>query len=146
MPSVLGKLRGGQTMPVDTWDREGKQKLSSGTVYHWPLLSTGPDGVVQPNLGLSDQLVAVSLSLKHTERLLKPTPLPSQDRPLAQRTLLRTASVDVAFRQLALRDLVAFTVTDNVASRRVMEKVGFRYERDFMHHDLAHVLYRLLAP
>jgi len=40
--------------------------------------------------------VAVSLSLKHTERLLKSTPLRSEDRPLAQRTLLRTASVDVA--------------------------------------------------
>src|SRR5437667_6789397 len=32
LPSVLGKLRGGQTMPVDAWDREGKQKLSSGTL------------------------------------------------------------------------------------------------------------------
>jgi [ribosomal protein S5]-alanine N-acetyltransferase len=38
---------------------------------------------------------------------------------------------------------VAFTLPDNVASRRVMEKVGFRYEREVEHVDLPHVLYRL---
>lgn len=72
------------------------QKIATGTAYHWPILSAGPDGVVQPNLGLSDQIAAVSLSLKHTERLLKPTPMPSQDRPLAQRNLFGAVSVDIA--------------------------------------------------
>ena len=37
--------------------------------------------------------------------------------------------------------IVAFTRTDNVASRRVMEKLGLAYERDFVHAGLAHVLY-----
>lgn len=58
-------------------------------------------------------------------------------------TEIATAALDVAFRQLALRDLVAFAIPENVASRRVMEKVGFRYERDIVHQDQRHVLYRI---
>ena len=41
-----------------------------------------------------------------------------------------------------LRDLVAYTEPSNAASRRVMEKVGFHYERDVDHHGRAQVLYR----
>jgi ribosomal-protein-alanine N-acetyltransferase len=37
--------------------------------------------------------------------------------------------------------VVAFTRPDNVASRRVMEKLGLGYEREFEHAGLAHVLY-----
>jgi len=71
-------------------------KVGPGTAYHWPLLSAGPDGIVQPNLGLSEQVVAVSLSLKHTERLLKPTPLPSEERSWTQRPLQSAVGMNVA--------------------------------------------------
>jgi ribosomal-protein-alanine N-acetyltransferase len=37
--------------------------------------------------------------------------------------------------------VVAFTRPDNQASRRVMEKLGLRYECDFTHAGLPHVLY-----
>jgi RimJ/RimL family protein N-acetyltransferase len=37
--------------------------------------------------------------------------------------------------------VVAFTRTENVASRRVMEKLGLRYSRDFLHNGHPHVLY-----
>ena len=60
-------------------------------------------------------------------------------------TELGAASIDVAFGPLALRDVVSFTLPDNVASRRVMEKLGFAYERDTVHAGLPHVLYRLSA-
>ena len=95
---ALAKAREtGVPIPPDANVPPGQQqKISGGTIYHWPLLSAGPDGVVQPNLGLSDQLVAVSLSMKHTERLLKPTPMATYDRPLAQRTLFSAAAVDIA--------------------------------------------------
>jgi [ribosomal protein S5]-alanine N-acetyltransferase len=58
-------------------------------------------------------------------------------------TELGAASVRAAFDTYGLDDLVAFTLPDNVASRRVMEKLGFTYERDVVHSGLAHVLYRL---
>jgi [ribosomal protein S5]-alanine N-acetyltransferase len=57
-------------------------------------------------------------------------------------TELAFACVGVGFEQLGLRSIVAFTLPDNVASRRVMEKAGFEYERDIVHAGLPHVLYR----
>lgn len=48
-----------------------------------------------------------------------------------------------AFEVLGLPELVAFTYPNNVRSRRVMEKAGFVYERDFVDDEVPHVLYRL---
>ena len=59
-------------------------------------------------------------------------------------TELAHACVEVAFEQLDLLEIIAFTLPDNVASRRVMEKAGFEYERDIVHAGLPHVLYRRL--
>ena len=61
-------------------------------------------------------------------------------------TELGAASVRVAFELLDLPDVVAYTLPDNVPSRRVMEKLGFTYEREVVHADLPHVLYRLQSP
>lgn len=60
-------------------------------------------------------------------------------------TEIAVASVDIAFNQIGLNELVAFTVPGNAASRRVMEKAGFTYERDIVHADLPHVFYRKRA-
>lgn len=60
-------------------------------------------------------------------------------------TELAVASVRAGFELLQRPDLVCFTVTTNRASQRVMEKVGFRYERDVLHAGLPHVFYRLTA-
>jgi [ribosomal protein S5]-alanine N-acetyltransferase len=61
-------------------------------------------------------------------------------------TELALTSVEVAFNDLKLREIVAFTLPDNVASRRVMEKAGFAYDRQVTHLGLPHVLYRRSAP
>ena len=58
-------------------------------------------------------------------------------------TELARESVRVGFVDLQLADLVSFTLPTNRASQRVMEKAGFRYERDVIHADLPHVFYRL---
>jgi RimJ/RimL family protein N-acetyltransferase len=55
------------------------------------------------------------------------------------------ASVSAAFDVLHLTELVCFTLPINLASQRVMQKAGFRYERSGMHKDLPHVFYRLTA-
>jgi len=44
---------------------------------------------------------------------------------------------------LGLESVVAFTLPGNTASRRVMEKCGLAYERDFVRAGLPHVLYRV---
>jgi RimJ/RimL family protein N-acetyltransferase len=43
---------------------------------------------------------------------------------------------------LGIEELVAFALTTNIGSRRVMEHVGFAYERDIEHAGLPHALYR----
>jgi [ribosomal protein S5]-alanine N-acetyltransferase len=60
-------------------------------------------------------------------------------------TEMAEAILRVAFEQLHMTDLVCFTLTTNRASRRVMEKTGFEYERDVVHAGLPHVLYRITA-
>lgn len=60
-------------------------------------------------------------------------------------TELARAAIDVAFGHLELTAIVALTLPDNFASRRVMEKTGFAFEREIRHAGLPHVLYRLPA-
>jgi RimJ/RimL family protein N-acetyltransferase len=59
-------------------------------------------------------------------------------------TELGKLSLEVGFEQLGLADIVAFTLPDNGASRRVMEKLGFSYEKTAPYkHFGDHVLYRI---
>ena len=59
-------------------------------------------------------------------------------------TELGKLSIEVGFGQLGLSEIVAFTLPDNGASRRVMEKLGFAYEKTAPYkHFGDHVLYRL---
>lgn len=57
-------------------------------------------------------------------------------------TELAHASVTVAFEDLGLRAVIAYTMVANAASRRVMEKAGLVYERELEHASLPHVVYR----
>ena len=57
-------------------------------------------------------------------------------------TEMALLAVGVAFDDLNLQSIIAFTLPDNVASKRVMVKAGFVYERDIIYMELAHVLYR----
>jgi ribosomal-protein-alanine N-acetyltransferase len=43
-----------------------------------------------------------------------------------------------------IANVVAFTRVDNLASQRVMQKLGLTYEREFEHAGLPHVLYRTI--
>jgi RimJ/RimL family protein N-acetyltransferase len=60
-------------------------------------------------------------------------------------TELADASVRAGFAELGLAELVCFTLTTNRASQRVIEKVGFAFERGVEHAGLPHLLYRLRA-
>ena len=62
-------------------------------------------------------------------------------------TELGAAAVAVAFDRLRLPDVVAYTLPQNTASRRVMEKLGFVYEKTAPYKVYGdHVLYRLPRP
>ncbi|MDF5735693.1 GNAT family N-acetyltransferase [Nostoc sp. S13] len=49
----------------------------------------------------------------------------------------------IGFEMLKLPEIVCFTLTTNKASQRVMEKLGFQYEREIIHAGLPHLFYRL---
>lgn len=60
-------------------------------------------------------------------------------------TELAWASLDVAFGPLELDEVIAYTLPENVASWRVMEKTGFVFEREIEYVGLRHLLYRRRA-
>ena len=53
------------------------------------------------------------------------------------------ASLAWGFDVCKLDEIVSFTMPENLASRRVMEKLGMEFEREFDHQGLPHVLYRI---
>jgi RimJ/RimL family protein N-acetyltransferase len=57
-------------------------------------------------------------------------------------TELAVASVGVAFDVLDLHELIAITLPENLASRRVMDKTGFVYDCPIEHAGFEYVLYR----
>jgi RimJ/RimL family protein N-acetyltransferase len=59
-------------------------------------------------------------------------------------TELARFSVRTAFDVLGVAELIAYSLESNLASRRVMEKSGFSYDRDLTHVGLPHVLHRRL--
>ncbi len=61
-------------------------------------------------------------------------------------TELARASIEIAFGPLGLNQIIAFTLPENRASRRIIEKTGFVFEREIVHASLTHVLYRRSAP
>jgi RimJ/RimL family protein N-acetyltransferase len=60
-------------------------------------------------------------------------------------TEMARASLGVVFGHLGLTEIWSWALPDNRASQRVMEKLGFLYERDFVFAGLLHRFYRLVA-
>ena len=60
-------------------------------------------------------------------------------------TELAEASLRIGFEGLGFSEIRSWTLPINQASQRVMEKLGFRYMRDFEFAGLPHRYYRLLA-
>jgi len=57
-------------------------------------------------------------------------------------TELAIAAAAAGLEWLRLPSIIAYTTPDNLASRRVMEKAGFRYEREFLRGGHPMVLFR----
>jgi ribosomal-protein-alanine N-acetyltransferase len=60
-------------------------------------------------------------------------------------TEIARATLKLAFEKIALSDVICYTLTRNLASQRVMQKVGFCFEREGIHAELPHVFYRVKA-
>lgn len=64
-------------------------------------------------------------------------------RGIGLATEVSRALLAIAFLTLRLETVVAVIAPTNLASRRVAEKVGGRYERDVVHAGALHALYRV---
>jgi ribosomal-protein-alanine N-acetyltransferase len=58
-------------------------------------------------------------------------------------TEMARASLEVGFGRLGFQEICSWTLPTNLVSQRVMEKLGFQYERDFEFAGLTHRFYRL---
>lgn len=56
---------------------------------------------------------------------------------------MASASIEIAYEVLKLKEIVCFTSVTNKPSKRVMEKIGFKYDRNFVYLGEEHMLYRL---
>ena len=52
---------------------------------------------------------------------------------------------EVGFGRLGFTEICSWTLPTNLVSQRIMEKLGFRYERDFEFAGLGHRFYRLMT-
>ena len=58
-------------------------------------------------------------------------------------TEMAERSLKIGFERLMFPEIASWTLPVNRTSQRVMEKLGFKYERDFEFAELPHLFYRL---
>jgi RimJ/RimL family protein N-acetyltransferase len=123
----------------EAWTREFLQK----TIAHWAQFGFGlwafrdKKGKFAGRGGLRHILVAGAEEIELAYALMPDY----WGQGLA--TEIAYESLKIGFEQLKLSNIVCFTLTTNLASQRVMQKAGFIYERDMIHANLPHVLYRM---
>ena len=55
-------------------------------------------------------------------------------------------ALSIAFDEFFYPSVVAYTLVTNKKSERVMQKIGFVFEKNIMHADIPHILYRYQNP
>lgn len=111
-------------------------------IQTWENYGYGPWAMIH----LEHQNLIGHCGLKYTQRFEVPELLYAID-PAYQRQGLTVEAAQQALvwghETCGLSDFVCYTQPHNLASRGVMEKLGFQFQHDFMHADLPHLLYRL---
>ena len=137
-PTVVPWLR---PPPLRAFTEADPPALLVRDLRHWESHGWGPwvvedDGGFAGRAGLNTTRVVGERAVEIAWALVGA----AQGRGIATRCAV--AAVECA-RELGLEEVVSFTLPDNVASRRVMEKAGLEFDRDITHGGLPHVLYRL---
>ncbi len=98
-------------------------------IQHWRERGYGVWAVVDRDSGL----LIGQCGLNQLEEAPEVEVLYLLDRPFWGRGLATEgaqAAVDVAFDQIGLRRIVGLTMPENLASQKVLQKIGLRYEKD----------------
>lgn len=90
----------GEDAPDFTIPEPQTKKVGAGTLYFYPLPSDVPlDKQISPNAGLADKVAVVAISMAHSERLLKSSPLKVEglladtSKPLASAAFTNCAAI-----------------------------------------------------
>jgi RimJ/RimL family protein N-acetyltransferase len=143
--AIFGDPRVGATMG-GVWSRAKTEEVVAGVDRHWDEHGFGYMLWFERATGAPTGWGGLSRSEFDGERVLEVgwTTAP-EHWGKGYATELGRAMIDVAFGPLGARDVVAYTLPHNAASRRVMEKLGFAYERTAPYKTYGeHVLYRLM--
>jgi RimJ/RimL family protein N-acetyltransferase len=124
------ETRGFLQESLDHWERHG---------YGFWMFQTRSDGLFVGRAGLRH------LQIEGQDEIELAYALRAEAWGQGLATEIARKLLTVAFGELHLDSVVAFTLPTNRASRRVMEKSGFEFERNIVHADLPHVLYRIRA-
>lgn len=139
-PAVTAWLRPPPLRPMGEGDVIG---LLERDIQHWRQHGWGP-WVVRADGAFAGR---AGLCWTEVERV-REVELAWSILPALQGGGLATAAAKEGLRHAAdlrLPRVIAVTLVENAASRRVMEKAGLVYERDVIHAGLPHVLYAV-AP
>lgn len=129
--------------PLTPFSGAEAHEMLNEDIVHWKQLEYGPWALLE---GADERFVGrVGLHRTTVEgataiELAWTTDPSCQGRGYA--TVAALAALDLA-RSAGLEEVVAMTLPENLASRRVAEKLGMAVEGEISHAGLAHVLYRL---
>jgi RimJ/RimL family protein N-acetyltransferase len=142
---IFGDPRVGATMG-GVWSRETVEQIAAAKDAHWDEHGFGYMMWFVRETGEPAGWGGLSYSVFDGEDVLEVgwTTAP-EHWGKGYATELGRAMIEVAFGPLAAPGVVAYTLPHNVASRRVMEKLGFAYEKTAPYKTVGdHVLYRLM--
>lgn len=129
--------------PMRPFTRADLEQMARRDQAHWSRHGYGPWAVRERSGGafVGRGGLAWATVEGHREVELPWAVMPAlQGRGYA--TEMAAAAIDAA-RDAGLDRVVSLTLPDNIASRRVMEKIGLDYLREVEHVGLPHVLYEL---
>ncbi len=129
--------------PMAAFTAADAREMLHADIGHWRELEYGPWALVETG---GDRFAGRAGLHRTTVEGIPATELAWTTDPAFQGRGFATAAALAAIelgRAVGLREVVAMTLPDNVASRRVAEKVGMLADREVFHAGLPHVLYRL---
>ena len=122
--------------------KEGTKQWINGMTFWWNKHGYGPWAVIEKESGA----LIGHCGLKFAEKL-SATELMYAIHPDYQgkgyASEASKAALEFGKQQLKIDRIVAYTLPENLASRRVMEKLGMRFIKSFVHADLDHVMYEI---
>jgi len=129
--------------PLTPFNRSDMERMTSRDRAHWDAHGYGPWAMRERESGDFVGRGGLAWATVQGRREVElPWAVVSSKQGNGYATEMATAAIETA-RKAGLDRVVSLTLPDNLASRRVMEKVGLQFTGEIEHAGLPHVLYVL---